>query len=88
MLVRYTNEEVAARALQHFQQTYLPDKFKGPRPSLMGDSEVVAIEDGWLGFARSGRSLVLIFESPDEASARLFLSESTRILAKLEPSHE
>ena len=88
MLVRYANEEVTARALQHFQQTYLPDKLKGPKPSLTGDSGVVAIEDGWLGFARSGRSLVLVFESPDEASARLFLSESTRILVKLEPSHE
>ena len=88
MLVRYANEEVAARALQHFQQTYLPDKLKGPKVSLIGNNGVVAIEDGWLGFARSGRSLVLVFESPDEASARLFLSDSTRILAKLEPSHE
>ena len=88
MLVRYANEAVAARALRHFQQIYLPDKLKGPKPSLIGDSGVVAIEDGWLGFARSGRSLVLVFESPDEASARLFLSDSTRILAKLEPSHE
>jgi hypothetical protein len=88
MMARYSNDEVAARALQHFQQTYLPDKSKGPKPSLLGDNEVVAIEDGWMGFARSGRGLVLVFESPDEASARLFLTECARILAKLESSHE
>jgi len=88
MLVRYANEEVAARALQHFKQTYLPDKLKRPSYSPLGDNGIVAIEDGWVGFARSGRGLVLVFESPDEASAQLFLSESARILAKLEPSHE
>jgi hypothetical protein len=88
MLVRYANEEVAARALQHFQQTYLPDKLKGPKPSVLGDNGVVAIEDGWMSFARSGRGLALVFESPDEASARLFVTESARILEKLEPSHE
>jgi len=88
MLVRYANEAAAAKALQHFRQTYLPDKLKGPGASLIGDKGVVAIEDGWMGYARSGRGLALAFESPDEASAQLFLSDSTRILAKLEVSRE
>jgi Family of unknown function (DUF6599) len=88
MLARYANETAATNALTHFRQTYLPDKLNGPKPSLLGDNGVVAIEDGWMGFARSGRGLALVFESSDEASARLFLSESTRILAKREASHE
>jgi hypothetical protein len=83
MLARYANEAAAAKALQHFRQMYLPDKVKGPRASLIGDNDVVAIEDGWMGFARSGRGLALVFESPDEVSARLFLSDFTQILAKL-----
>jgi hypothetical protein len=88
MLARYANEAAAAKALQHLRQIYLPDKLEGPRASLLGDNGVVAIEDGWMGFARSGRGLALVFESPDEASARLFLSDFTRILAKLEASRE
>ena len=88
MLTRYASETAAAKALQHFRQTYLPDKLKEPMASLIGDNGVVAIEDGWMGFARSGRGLALVFESPDEASARLFLSDLTRILAKLEASRE
>jgi len=83
MLARYANEAAAAKALQHFRQIYLPDKIKGPRASIIRDNDVVAIEDGWMGFARSGRGLALVFESPDEVSARLFLSDFTQILAKL-----
>ncbi len=88
MLARYANEAAAAKALHHFRQTYLPDKLKGPKASLIGDNGVVAIEDGWMGFARSGRGLALVFESPDEASARLFLNDFTRILVKQEASRE
>ena len=88
MLARYANEAAAAKALHHFRQIYLPDKLKGPKASLIGDNGVVAIEDGWMGFARSGRGLALVFESPDEASARLFLNDFTRILAKREASRE
>ena len=88
LLARYANEVAAAKALHHFGRIYLPEKFNGPTASLIGDNGVAAIEDGWMGFARSGRSLALVFESPDEASARLFLSEVTRILTKLEASRE
>jgi len=88
ILARYPNEAAAANALQHFRQIYLPDKLKEPKASLIGDNGVAAIEDGWMGFARSGRGLALVFESPDEASARLFLSDFTQILVQLEVSHE
>ena len=88
MLARYANEAAAAKALDHFRRMYLPDKLKDPKASLMRDNGVAAIEDGWMGFTRSGRGLALVFESPDEASARLFLSDFTQILAKLEASRE
>ncbi len=88
LLVRYANESAAVKALHHFREIYLPEKLNGPEASLIGDNGVVAIEDGWMGFARSGRGLALVFESADEASARLFLGDFTRILEKLEASRE
>lgn len=88
LLARYPNDAAAAKALHHFQEVYLPEKFKGPKASLIGDTEVVAIEDGWIGFAHSGRALALVFESPDEATARLFLNDFTKILQTLEASRE
>ena len=88
LLARYPNNAAAEKALRHFQEIYLREKLNGPKASLIGDNGVVAIEDGWMGFARSGRGLALVFECPDEASARLFLSDVARILRKLEASHE
>jgi len=88
LLARYANEASAAKALHHFREIYLPEKSKGPNASVIGDTGVVAIEDGWMGFARSGRSLALVFEAPDGASAGLFLGDFTQILEKLEGSRE
>jgi hypothetical protein len=88
LLVRYANEAAAAKALHHFREIYLPEKLNEPKASLIGNNGVVAIEDGWMGFARSGRGLALVFESPDETSARLFLGDFTRILEKLGASRE
>ena len=101
LLIRYANQAGAAQALQHFQKIYLPEKSNGPKTSLTGDrapgkpvsgllglNGVAAIEDGWMGFAGSGRGLALVFESPDEASAWLFLNDSSRIFENLEASRE
>lgn len=88
LLVRYANDAAAAKALHHFREIYLPERLNGHKDTLAGDNGVVAIEDGWMGFARSGRGLTLVFESPDEASARLFLGDFTRILERLEASRE
>jgi hypothetical protein len=88
LLARYPNEAAAAKALHHFQRIYLPEKLSATQASRLGDHGVASIEDGWMGFARSGRGLALVFESPDEASAQLFLGDFTRILEQLEASRE
>ena len=88
LLARYANEAAGEKALHHFEQIYLPDRSKQRSASPVGDNGVVAIEDGWTGFARSGRGLAVVFESPDEASARLLLGDFTRIFEKLEASRE
>jgi len=83
LLVRYPDEAAARKALAHFQQAYLPGK-----SSAIGDRGIVPIEDGWAGFALSGRGLGLVFEAPDESSAGLFLESSKQALKNLEAIHE
>jgi hypothetical protein len=83
LLVRYPVETAARKALAHFKNVYLSAK-----PSAAGDRGVVSIEDGWAGFILSGRGLGLVFEAPDETSARLFLESSKQALDHVEVSHE
>ena len=83
LLVRYPGEAEARKGLAHFQKLYLSGK-----PSAVGDRGVLSIEDGWTGFILSGRGLGLVFEAPDEPSARLFLESSKQALDSVEASHE
>lgn len=83
LLVRYPDEAAARKALAHFQKVYLPGK-----PTAVGDRGVVSIEDGWTGFILSGRGLGLVFEAPDETSARLFLESSKQALDHAEATDE
>jgi hypothetical protein len=83
LLVRYPEEAAARKALVHFQKIYLSAK-----PTAAEDRGVVSIEDGWAGFILSGRGLGLVFEAPDETSARLFLDSSKQALDHVEATHE
>jgi hypothetical protein len=83
LLVRYAEEAAARMALAHFQRVYLSQK-----PSVVGDRGVMSIEDGWAGFIVSGRGLGLVFEAPDEPTARLFLESSKQALDHVEVFHE
>jgi len=83
LVVRYPGEAEARRALAHFQRVYLSGK-----PAAAGDRSVVSIEDGWTGFILSGRGLGLVFEAPDESTARLFLDSSKQALDGVERLHE
>ena len=83
LLVRYTDENAARKALNHFQKVYLSGKSIAP-----GDRGKVAIEDGWLGFLLSGRGLGLVFEAPDEASLELFLQNAQHALESTEVAND
>jgi hypothetical protein len=83
LLVRYPGEAAARKALAHFQKVYLSGK-----PAAVENRGVVSIEDGWTGFTLSGRGLGLVFEAPDESTARLFLESSKQALDHLEAFHE
>jgi hypothetical protein len=82
LLVRYPDESSAKGALTHFQRVYLPAR------SRSAESAVVSIEDGWTGYSRSGRGLALVFEAPNETSARLFLEAAKQALDNVEVLHD
>jgi hypothetical protein len=88
ILVRYPNDDSAQKALAHFEQVYLPEKHKASPKSSPGGSQFWQIEDGWLGYSRSGRALALVFECPDRDSATQFIKESMARLNHLEALHE
>ncbi len=87
LLVRYPSTEDARQALTHFQRIYLAEKYHGPT-GFSGEQGIVQIEDGWLGFARTGSNLALVFECPDEESAKLFMQGAAQTFHKIEVSHE
>lgn len=87
LLVRYPSAEDARQALKHFQMIYLAEKYHGPTV-FSGEQGIVQIEDGWLGFARTGSNLALVFECPDQESAKLFIQGAAQTFHKIEVSHE
>jgi hypothetical protein len=89
VVIRYPDRASAEHGLREFQSAYLPTEDpEADQPPLSGKAVVRAIEDGWAGFIDRGRNAALIFESPDEATARLFLEECKEAMANLEAYHE
>jgi hypothetical protein len=74
--VKYNNPEQAQKALAHFHRAYLPDY---PLETCLKPSEVftntLPIEDGWLGYRLHMNSLSLIFECPDQETARAIINQ-------------
>lgn len=88
ILVRYRDTETARSGVHHFERTYLPEKKASLGPSARGSSQFWRIEDGWLGYCRSGRTLALVFECPSRESAERYLNDTAKNLVPLEASHE
>jgi hypothetical protein len=88
VLVRYPNQDSARKALAHFERAYLPEKHLVLPESSAGAGAFYQIEDGWLGYGRSGRALALVFECPDRSSASQFIKDSLTRLDRLEAPHE
>ena len=80
LLARYSGPEEAQRALAHFMKIYLPEKGKGLAQSSPKNSDLFQIEDGWLGYQRTDRYLMLVFECPDHTTATSFIDAFTENL--------
>jgi hypothetical protein len=67
LVVRYPNEDAARRALAHFESGYL--RRRPAAGDAQAERRVEHVEDGWLGYERRGRELVLVFQAADATTA-------------------
>ncbi len=88
ILVRYADQDAAQAALAHFERIYLPEKGKSVARLPSGGPQYMKIEDGWVGYSRSGRTLALVFECPERELAVHFLTDAVKQLNELEDHHE
>ena len=74
LFVRYGDSGQAQQALDNFHQAYLPENEKNfALGSVPKSQSFFKIEDGWLGYKVYGPCIALVFECPDENSARMII---------------
>ncbi len=89
LLIRYPGGPEAREALRHYLAIYVPEKTKGAmKVQPPSDSEVLKIEDGWMGYQVKGAYLGLVFECPGADVARSFLNQALQNAGKAEGVHE
>jgi hypothetical protein len=71
LIVKYPDPALAEKALYHFHEAYLPEHPKDSKLGLTSRvSDFFEVEDSWLGYMLSGSSVAMVFECPDEQTAR------------------
>jgi len=76
LAIKYPDSEKAIQAIDSFQKTYLPEYNQNKPVDLTGDStKFFKIEDGWLGYRQQNRSIAVVFECPDMASAQAVINQ-------------
>lgn len=76
LFVKYANPDRALQALDHFHKVYLPEyKKKSVAGSATKISNIFKVEDGWLGYKLYGECIALVFECPDQESARMIMNQ-------------
>jgi len=88
ILVRYENADHARQALERFRMAYLPESLRGPAGSGVGAAALVRVENGWVGYQVTGRSLALACEWPSRDHAVRLIDQAVRGLEKLEGSQQ
>ncbi len=85
LLVKYQNHERALKALHHFHDVYLPEhKNEITAVSTDKNPNLFDLEDGWLAYKLLNEYLLVVFESPDEESARKIIKENETNIRKKE----
>jgi hypothetical protein len=76
LFVRYGDSGQAQQALDQFHKAYLPEHEKDFVAGSVRESQsFFKIEDGWLGYKLHGPCIALVFECPDENSARMIIEQ-------------
>jgi hypothetical protein len=85
LLVQYENLERARKALNHFQDAYLPEyKKEITADSAANSASLFKLEDGWLAYELIGKYIAIVFECPDPESAGVIIQENESNLLKKE----
>jgi len=80
LLVKYEDHERAQKALNHFHEVYLPEHEKEFRTdSARKNMSLFKIEDGWLAYRLLSKYLAIVFECPDQESARIIIQKMNPI---------
>lgn len=76
LCVNYATSEQAQQALDLFHGTYLPEHQKEFETGVISThSNVFKIEDGWVGYTLDKTCLFMVFESPNQESARMIMEQ-------------
>jgi len=89
LLVKYETHERARKALSHFHNAYLPEHKKEfmAEPATKSP-HFFKLEDGWLGYKRLKKYIAIVFECPDQQSARIIIQKAESNLSKEGRDHE
>ena len=83
LLVQYENHERARQALNHFHDAYLPEYKKEITANSAANSpSLFKLEDGWLAYKLLGKYIAIVFECPDQESARTIIQKNESNLPK------
>lgn len=89
LLVKYENHGRARKALSHFHDVYLPEHKKQDMvDSAAKNPNLFKLEDGWLGYRLLGKHIAIVFECPDQESARHIIQKNGSNLLKKGGDHE
>jgi hypothetical protein len=85
LLVKYENRKRARKALNHFHDVYLPEyKKEFEADSANKSPSLFKLEDGWMAYKLIGKYIAIVFEGPDQESARQILQKNESNLLKKE----
>ena len=86
LLVKYENLERTRKALNHFHDAYLPEYRKEiAADSAANSPNLFKSEDGWMAYKLLGKYIAIVFECPDQESARVIIQKNE---ANLRRNHE
>ena len=89
LLVRYENLDRARKALNQFHDAYLPEYQKNITAGPSAKSpNLFKLEDGWLAYKLLGKYIFIVFECPDQRSARAIIQKNEFNLLKKGENHE
>ncbi len=89
LLVKYENHERARKALNRFHDAYLPEhKKEFTADSATKSASLFKLEDGWLAYKLVNKYIAIVFECPDQESARIIIQNNESNVLKNGGYHE